>query len=185
MSTGRRLSPAALLLILGLAGGCGGDDQQGPTIRHPEDFLPRDVSGWSQGAVETATTADELNGIINGEYWVYEQHNFQEFAWSQYDGSAGGSAATLEAWIFEMQTPADAYATYHDTEHGIEPTSAEPTEQVFGEESRIYGQFGVRVLDFISGPYWVKLTLMHSATQDDASSILHVFAASVEQRMPE
>ncbi len=167
--------------------GCGSDDNSsGPQIRHPQDFLIRgDLEGWEmdEGTLQTASTIPELRDTaVNGDGFVYELHNFEEWAGAGYEGTVESSAAVLSVWIFELQTTADALALYNDSENNIAPPTSEPPDQQIGDEARIW-QAGLftKVLDFVRGKYWVKLSINN--TSDDAEYVLQLFGASVDQKI--
>lgn len=168
---------------------CGGEkNESAPEIRHPQDFMVTDVSGWTmdEGKLETATTIDELRdseGVDGGSY-PFELHNFQEWAGTTYSGTIQGVVTSLTVWIFEMQTVTDASELYDDSENGIAPPTSEPPVQPIGNESRIWqdGLF-TTALDFRRDNYWVKLSIWNQS--DDAEQVLQLFGTSIDQKITE
>jgi hypothetical protein len=185
----RRFIFAALCLLIANAPfGCGKDDDgSNPQIRHPQDFMAADVSGWemSVGSLEAATTLDDLRDTeVDGGFYPFELHNFQEFARAVYIGRIQGAEKQLTVWITELASEGDAAAMYDDSENYIKPPSSEPLAQPVGDASRIWqnGLF-TRVLGFTRDEYWVKVSI--EDLSDDADQVLQLFATNIDQGITE
>lgn len=175
-----RLGPIPFLLVLGLAA-CGGDDDPtNPTIRHPEDFLPTGLSGWSlSGDTQTGTTEAELYSIIDGGAEIYAGHGMEEFATATYAGNGTQAGGTLTVWIYEQDSAAHAQALYEDSE--IAPPSSVP-ELGLGDRARMSSNFLGKELEFTRDPYYIDLNVS-GLTSDQAEAQLRLVAAGIDQKI--
>lgn len=178
ISSRRRLIP--LLLLLGLAA-CGGDDgPSGPVIRHPEDFLPTGLSGWTlSGDTQTGTTEAELYSIIDGGAEIYAGHGMEEFATATYTGTGTQAGGTLTVWIYEQDSAPHADALYDDSE--IVPPSPIP-ELGLGDQARMSATFLGKELEFTRDAYYIDLNVSGLAS-DDAEAQLRLVATGIDQKI--
>ena len=177
-----RLRPIPFLLVLGLAA-CGGDnDPNAPTIRHPEDFLPTGLSGWtlSGEGTQTGTTEAELYSIIDGGADIYAGHGMEEFATATYTGSGTQAGGTLTVWIYEQDSATHADELYDDGE--IVPPSPIP-ELGLGDQARMSSTFVGKELEFTRDKYYIDLNVSGSLSPDQAESQLRLVATGIDQKI--
>lgn len=184
----RRLSGVALLLFgaLALLAGCGGDDDGGtaPAIRHAEDFLPAQISGWDpSGDPATGTTEAELAAtVINGASNTYARHGMKEFAMADYIGSGAQAGGTMKIWIFEMTSPEGAQALYDDEDLQV---VVEDTPEI-GEAARISPvQSAGKKLEFLRDGYYVKVEVAGLSSPEASRNQAEFFAGNIDQEMTE
>jgi hypothetical protein len=177
---------AAAIATFAVLGGCGSDKktEETPTCStsgHPEDFLPNNIQGWPEppGSRLTATTAAELESIVDGGYQNYLRFGFQEFVKTDYSGSIGEATPSVTVEITELSSPEQAIALYNDP--FFAPLTSEPVTPSVGDASRLTRSPGWLTIDFVECAYWVKLYINDSS--DDGLSVLQAFAASIEQEM--
>ncbi len=184
-----------VLAVVSLAAFCGCSSDDGdnggtsPTIQQPEDFLPPGDASWARASLtQTASTVAELQAAINGAFTIYEQHGFEEFAGTTYDGTLGAAEVTLRAWIFEMGANAQALSL-HDEDHEeirkFPPSSVQVINDL-GDTARFWEVQGIpyptKGLDFVRNEYWVRLEVP-APSINDAEAVLEAFARSIDQDM--
>lgn len=169
--------------LLGGVAGCGGD--KGPTtqpaIHHPQDYLPTQVSGWEQaGETATGTTDAELQAEIDGGYDVYASHGMREFAIATYAGSGSQAGATLDIWIFEMNTNQAALDLYDDGRIITDTIESQPD---VGSVARIFTTLLAKRLEFVRDAYFVRVRVSGASSEDDARTQVQFFAGNIDQEM--
>lgn len=179
------ISPVAvltsLLFLAVVLTGCGGDDEKStaPTIRHPQDFFPQEVTGMTlDGSPRTATTDEELEAIIDGGSTIYTAHNFREFALQDYQGTIDGTQTALSVWIFEMAGEQDAQELHADEQ--VQTGNCQNATDV-GEQERICPSFNSQMIQFQRGAYWVRLTITN--TSQDARDLTTLVATHIDQKI--
>jgi hypothetical protein len=173
---------SASMLALGLPG-CGGDDGgTQPTIHHPQDFLPSQVSGWDQqGEPQTGTTDGDLQAVIDGGYEIYTRHGMKEFAIADYLGSGAQAGATLKVWIFEMTSDQAALDLYNDSD--LLPTTIEGTPMI-GSEARVSPIIPVgKSLEFVRDAYYVEVEVSNASSEQTARNQAEFLAGNIDQEM--
>lgn len=173
---------AALLVVGGLGIGCSKDSSDNggtnPTIRHPQDFLPTSVSGWTMtGEIASGTTDAELQAEINGGYQTYTRHNMKEFAMADYLGTSGGSAGIH---IYECDTTPDAQELYNDPDflpHGSQSPAV-------GDLADMGSASGATTLRFARNQYYTEIVLVSADTQY-AEQQAELLAAGIDSQMQE
>jgi hypothetical protein len=175
-----RLRPIPFLLVLGLAACGGNDDPTAPTIRHPEDFLPTGLSGWTlSGDAQAGTTEAELYSIIDGGAEIYAGHGLEEFATATYTGTGTQAGGTLTVWIYELDSAAHAQALYEDSE--IVPPSPVP-ELGLGDRARMSSTFPGKELEFTRDAYYIDLNVS-GLSPDQAESQLRLVGTGIDQKI--
>ncbi len=187
---GRRVSAwmwiGALVWMPGLLGGtigCGGDKGPGtqPTIHHPQDYLPTQVSGWEQaGVTVTGTTEAELEAEIDGGSEIYTSHGMREFAIASYAGSGSQAGATLGIRIFEMNTNQAALDLYNDSRIIPSPIESQPD---VGMVARLSSSLLGKALEFVRDDYFVKVEVLGASSEAEARTQVQFFAGSIDQEM--
>lgn len=183
-SIGRLRGQAVFFLLAAwLGAGCGGDS--GPdspsVVRHPQDFLPQQVGNMiPAGTARTATTATELQEIIDGGYSTYTKHAFREFVQQTYQGTVGGTEAVVVVWIFEVATSDDAHALHLDED--VQTGNCQDLTGI-GQEERLCLGLGNKTLQIRREQYWTRITIDESSA--DAEELLKLFAAHVDQKITE
>lgn len=175
---GRYADPASRWLMLSIAGlalmmlavGCNDDDGgSGPTIRHPQDFLPTQVSGWEANQIQTGTTESDLYGIINGGADIYARYNLKEFAVGDYNGTDDLAGAILQIWIYALGSAADAEALYNDSQIALSPVEAEPE---IGNSARLGSISTGKKLQFIRNEYYMTVAVNQTTAEKAESQVL-------------
>jgi hypothetical protein len=177
--------PALLVLAVCVAfAGCGGDDGgTDPAIRHPQDFVPTQVSGWGQdGEVDTGTTAAELEAIIDGGAEIYGRHGLQEFALADYIGSGAQAGALMKVWIFDMNSGQEALDLYDDGD--LANVAVDEFPEV-GNQARLSSSLLARLLEFRRETYYVRIEISGASSPDEARIQLLFFAGNIDQEMTE
>lgn len=170
-------------LVVLLIAGCGDDKKETtePPIRHPQDFLPQSVSGLAKdGAVRVATTATELQEIVDGGYQVYTSHGFRELAEQNYTGTVGGTQTSLLARLFDQETEANATALHAD--ENINTGGCSPSGGI-GDDARYCPSFISQSIQFRRGQYWVQLAI--SDVSPDGRTVLELFAQHIDSEIQE
>ena len=175
-----RLHPIPLLLAVGLTACGGNDNPTGPTIRHPEDFLPTGLSGWAlSGETQTGTTEADLYAIIDGGAEIYAGHGMKQFATASYTGSGTQAGGTLTVWIYEQNSVGDVLGLYDDS--AIVPPSPVP-ETGIGDHARMSSTFLGKELEFTRDRYYVDLNLSGLAPQT-AETQLRLIGTGIDQKI--
>jgi hypothetical protein len=160
---------AVLIAVLALAfcAACGskGDQSQKATktqspVLSPEAqkiaaLLPDDnaVAGWTRGAEVRGFGPDNLYEFIDGAADNFLIYGFQQVVTAEYGDQQTPSQGTLE--IYQMQDPRNAFGVYASERN---PDSEFKT---IGAE----GYVGGTVLNFWSGPYYVKITVFQESAE--------------------
>ncbi|MCK4305721.1 MAG: hypothetical protein KAY24_15895 [Candidatus Eisenbacteria sp.] len=156
--------------------GNGNGDDTSTVIRHVEDFLPQDAGGFTRdGDPSIATTASELQDIINGGYEIYDNHNFQEFVEQKYKGPLDGGEKTLTVWIFELATVEDAQELYDDPE--IDIGNCEELGGI-GDQERLCRGLNSLLIQVQRDQYWIKLSI--DSSSQDARTLLELFGTHID-----
>jgi hypothetical protein len=175
-----------LLFVVGpLLIGCG-DDAEKPTIRRPQDFLPQVLGGMAPaGAPTIAATADELRDAINGDYWIYTDHDFQELVQQFYQGTVGESQASVEVWIMELPSAEEANALHNDDRIRC-LIGAEELDDIGAESVLCPGQ-GAQTIWFHRDRYWCRVLILYQSYDitEDARTVAELFATHIDQKIME
>jgi hypothetical protein len=170
----------ALCLLLA---GCGdGDGGTGPTIRHAQDVLPSDVSGWElEGAIRTGTTDAELQAVINGGYTVYTRHGMKEFAFADYVGSGSQAGAFMHIDIYRMNSADGAADLYSDSD--LYAGTPEENPEI-GDAARLYAALPVgKTLEFVRDDYYVLVVITQASSTDEARIQVEFIAGNIDQEI--
>jgi hypothetical protein len=113
----QRFGIAVLLsmIVALLVPACSKKSSSDPTVQTVEDLLLKDneISGWTRsGSGWVANNDQELFGPIDGAAPDYIQYGFEEGAGQDYSGRILLETATIELWIFDMGTVANASAIF-------------------------------------------------------------------------
>ncbi len=181
--TGRlttRLVVAGLLLIaMSGSPGCSKDDNtSGPTIRHPEDFLPAGTDAMAKdGNARIATDTDGLRLIVNGGYQVYTNNGFREVVEQVYSGTVGGSAASVTVWIIDVGSSENADALHREL---LQIGTWEEMDELGDEVHNQTALFAYTLL-FRRGRYSARL--VSSTSSQDAEDLVLLFATHIDQEI--
>ncbi|MFH1679487.1 MAG: hypothetical protein ABIH26_02440 [Candidatus Eisenbacteria bacterium] len=166
-----------LILPAFLSLGCGGDDEGGTdtVLRHPEDFLPPGTEGMPEnGNPSTATDADGLREIVNGGWQIYTNNGFREMVEQLYSGTVGGTSATIQVWIMDVETSENAASLQ-------EELTAESTWENAGvigdEDHRLTSLFAYTIL-FRREGYSVQVEI--STGTQDSKDLAVLFATHID-----
>lgn len=174
---------AWMAVLLGGTAGCGGNDGPGtqPTIHHPQDYLPTQVSGWEQaGETATGTTEAELEAEIDGGSEIYTSHGMREFAIAAYAGSGSQASATLDIRIYEMNTNQAALDLYNDSRIVPSPIESQPD---VGSVARLSSSLLGKALEFVRDAYYVKVEVLGASSEAEARTQVEFFAGNIDQEM--
>lgn len=140
----------------------------------PKDALPTPTfaDGWT--ALETAAyDADALFEYINGEADLYYPYGFRQAASALYVTEDETSATSIDAGVFHMGSPLDAFGIYSNYRGGR-------GDQVdIGADARISDQ----QLVFYQDAYFVRVTIV--GRHDDPRSALTACGSAIAERLPE
>jgi hypothetical protein len=177
-----RAMPVILVLALGLGPACSEKSSTGNGgVVDIEDLLVRnnEITGWTYfGVGWVARNYDELYDAINGGGEIYRDHGFEEAAGQKYEGTIDGGTRTLEIWVFDQGSQANAKATYDDPSLGL--TSATPWTGGAGDEAHHLSTLS-QILAFYRGPYYVLLTVNHGT--EKSLNILKQFALNIDGKI--
>lgn len=133
---------------------------------------PTFADGWT--ALETAAyDADALFEYINGEADLYYPYGFRKAASALYVTEDETSATSIDAGVFHMGSPLDAFGIYSNYRGGR-------GDQIdIGADARISDQ----QLVFYQDAYFVRITIV--GRHDDPRSALTACGTAIAERLPE
>ena len=154
-----------LLLLLWLPGGVlfpEGSRGQGKPLVFPE------VPGWRQDGKPQVFSPRTLYEYINGAADLYLTYDFLELGVADYKGE-GKAAVTVE--VYRHGSPTQAFGIYSQ-------------ERLAGARFLEVGAQGYRdqdVLNFVTGPYYVKINGYNLGSEDER--VLLAFARKMEEKL--
>ena len=144
------------------------------------DLMPADneIPGWvREGDPETAQTAEELYGLIDGAAVVYLQYGFVECVFQNYAGIIAGQPTALAAQVFDQGTPENAHEVYVATATGLETDW-----NGAGDEARINYLLPFNfTLDFRRNRFFVRLNIGREADSLQALQVIQSFADAMDE----
>jgi len=167
-----------VLLLTLLLISCGGESATGPgKALEVTDLLPRDndVQGWKRsGAMQTASSDDELYDHIDGAAVLYIDHGFEAYAGQRYAGPEG---VEVDIVIYDQGSTEHTRALYEDPQ--MVPTPNRVLENL-GEDARVDegGLFHYGV-EFIQDRFFVRVTIQDKS--DDGLNTAMLFAFQIAQ----
>ncbi len=173
-----------LSLIFIIGAGCdkseSNDDDEVLTI---EDLLVKDneITGWSYSGVRwVANNITELTDYINGGAEIYQNHGFTEATQQSYNGTIENGTRTIQLFIYDMDTEANAKAVYDDPDLGL--TGATDWLDGAGEEAH-YVRFGglSQKMSFHRDKYFVLIDINFDT--DESLNIVKQFALNVDGKI--
>ncbi len=168
-----------LAALLVTAAGCSKDDNtSGPTIRHPQDFLPAGTEAMPKaGSPRVATDTDGLRLIVNGGYQVYTNNGYREVVEQAYSGTVGSSAASITVWIIDVGSSENADALHDEL---LQIGTWEEMDELGDEAHSQTALFAYTIL-FRAAGYSARLVITTSS--QDAKDLVLLFATHVEQEI--
>ena len=174
-----------LLGLMALLIGCG-DEAGGPTIRHPQDFLPQVLGGMTpEGSPTNATTAEELSDAINGGFNIYVEHNFQECTQQFYQGTIRDDQVVIEVWVFEMPTTQDATDLQNDEQ--LICTAFREVLSDIGDQGELCYTGEWQMIRFRRENYYSRIFIETYPQEafEDVRTVLELFATHIDQKITE
>ena len=138
------LIPLMSLVVFILSGWAQSEAQATATARDLGLLLPR-IDGWKLTEDPQIYNPDTLFEYIDGAAEAYLGYDFQQLLVSNYDKEGTESSVTIE--IYDMGSPLNAFGIFSSERYPEIP------EVPFGLAGYLEGE----VLNFISGPYYIKL----------------------------
>ncbi len=138
--------------------------------REPEakEFRFPEITGWKQTAEIQTFTPKTLFEYINGAADLYIMYDFQELKVAEYKNEKKASI-TIE--VYMHKTPTHAFGIY----------SQERLPNANFIDMGAQGYIETNVLNFLTGPYYVKMTTYHTGAED--REILLTFAKRMSENL--
>ncbi len=138
------------------------------TARDIRSLLPR-IDGWKLTEDPQIYNPDTLFEYIDGAAEAYLGYDFQQLLVSNYEKEGTESAVTVE--IYDMGSALNAFGIFSSERYPEIP------EVPFGLAGYLEGE----VLNFISGPYYVKLICYNG--EEQTADYLKEFAGAVDGKI--
>jgi hypothetical protein len=135
---------------------------------HGESFVFPEASGWRQADKPQVFSPETLYEHINGAADLYLKYDFQDLQVAEY-GNEKKAAVTVE--IYRHRSPHHAFGIY----------SQERLPNANFLEIGAQGYYESMVLNFIKGPYYVKISSYNTGADD--REILLAFGRRVAQNL--
>jgi hypothetical protein len=144
-----------------------------PLRASPSDlkaFVFPEVAEWKQSGEIQTFIPKTLFEYINGGADLYLTYDFQELKVAEY---SNGKKASVTIEAYRHKTPTDAFGIY----------SQERLSDANFVEIGTQGYIEENVLNFMAGPYYVKISGIHTGPED--REILLTFAKKVAENLGE
>ena len=128
------------------------------------------MAGWKQSGEIQTFLPKTLFEYINGGADLYLTYDFQELKVAEYSNEKKASV-TIE--VYRLKTPTDAFGIY----------SQERLSDANFVDIGTQGYIEENVLNFMAGPYYVKISGLHTGPED--REILLTFAGKVAENLGE
>ncbi len=162
------LIPLMSLVVFILSGWAQSEAQATATARDLGLLLPR-IDGWKLTEDPQIYNPDTLFEYIDGAAEAYLGYDFQQLLVSNYDKEGTESSVTIE--IYDMGSPLNAFGIFSSERYPEIP------EVPFGLAGYLEGE----VLNFISGPYYIKLLCYNG--EERTADYLREFAGAVDMKI--
>jgi len=133
-----------------------------------KEFKFPEISGWKQSGEIQTFTPKTLFEYIDGAADLYIMYDFQELKVAEYKNEEKASV-TVE--VYEHKTPAHAFGIY----------SQERLSNADFIDVGAQGYIENNVLNFLTGPHYVKITSYHTGAED--REILLTFARKMSENL--
>ena len=133
-----------------------------------KEFKFPEIAGWKQSGEIQTFTPKTLFEYINGAADLYIMYDFQELKVAEYQNEKKGSV-TVE--VYEHETPTHAFGIY----------SQERLPNANFINIGAQGYIENNVLNFLIGPYYVKMSSYHTGAED--REILLAFANKMSESL--
>ncbi len=157
----------SLVVFIGQAG-AQSETQTTATARDMRSLLPV-IDGWKLTEAPQIYSPETLFEYIDGAAEAYLGYDFQQLLVSTYEKEGTESVVTVE--IYDMSSPLNAFGIFSSERYPDIP------EVQFGLAGYLEGE----VLNFISGPYYIKLLCYNGAEQ--TADYLKEFAGAVDGKI--
>jgi len=132
------------------------------------EFKFPEITGWKQSGEIQRFTSKTLFEYINGAADLYIMYDFQELKVAEYQNEKKASV-TVE--VYEHKTPTHAFGIY----------SQERLPNANFLDAGAQGYIETNVLNFLTGPYYVKMTSYNTGAED--REILLTFAKKMSENL--
>jgi len=133
-----------------------------------KEFRFPEITGWRQSGEIQTFIPKTLFEYIDGDADLYVMYDFQELRVAEYQNEKKASV-TVE--LYELKTPTDAFGIY----------SQERLPNANFIDVGAQGYIENNVLNFLTGPYYVKMTSYHTGAED--REILLTFAKEMSENL--
>jgi hypothetical protein len=135
-----------------------------------KDFKFPEITGWKQSGEVQTYTPKTLYEYINGAADLYLMYDFQELKVAEYQND---KKASITVEVYRHQTPTHAFGIYSQ-EHLPSANFIEIGTQGYIENN---------VFNFLTGPYYVKISSYNTGAEDQG--VLFAFAKTVSENLGE
>lgn len=155
----KRISVILVLIILSLS-----------AVVHGKEFKFPEISGWKQSGEIKAFMPQTLYEYIDGAADLYLMYDFEELKVAEYQN---GKKASVTIDVYRHKTPIHAFGIY----------SQERLPSANYINIGIQGYIESNVLNFLTGPYYVKISSYNIGAEDQ--EILLIVAKKVSENLRE
>lgn len=171
-----------IFLTISIFFACSKDNSNNPNALTPEDLLVKDneISGWVRaGDFWTASSAGDLNNVIDGEAVIYTNRGFVEAAKQDYQGNVLGKTETVELRIFDQGSAENAQSVLDEL---VIQMSNPINWSTKSGQTAIIERFSMsQKLLFWKSKYFISLSI--TAGTDEALNILKTYANNVDSKI--
>ena len=139
-------------------------------VAEAKDFKFPEVSGWRQSGEPQTFTPQTLYEYINGAADLYLMYDFQELKVAEYQND---KKASITVEVYRHQTPTHAFGIY----------SQERLPSANFIEIGTQGYIENNVFNFLTGPYYVKVSRYNTGAEDQV--VLLAFAKTISENLGE
>ena len=157
----------SLVVFIGQAG-AQSETQTTATAMDIRSLLPG-IDGWKLTEDPKIYSPETLFEYIDGAAEAYLGYDFQQLLVSTYEKEGTESVVTVE--IYDMSSPLNAFGIFSSERYPDIP------EVQFGLAGYLEGE----VLNFISGPYYIKLLCYNG--EEQTADYLKEFAGAVDEKI--
>lgn len=157
----------SLVVFIGKAG-AQSETQTTTTVMDIRSLLPG-IDGWKLAEDPQIYSPETLFEYIDGAAEAYLGYDFQQLLVSTYEKEGTESVVTVE--IYDMRSPLNAFGIFSSERYPDIP------EVQFGLAGYLEGE----VLNFISGPYYIKLLCYNG--EEQTADYLKEFAGKVDEKI--
>lgn len=141
-----------------------------PPMAASKSFQFPDIPGWKLSSDIETFSPETLFDYIDGGADAFLRYDFEELIVAQYENGKGG---TITIEVYRHRTPSHAFGIYSQ-ERPSNPTLVQVGTQGYSEKD---------LLNFISGPYYVKLSVFK--VDSESETVLSVAAREVAEALGE